>query len=110
MLISLEKDRRYLRRIGAQPRKMPFAVPPAAQTSSRRFRYPWGMRTVSKTFSQSTDKRLLAFYEAVRLQVDADIRAGGRYRFEHSVRQFADSVQDELKRRKIKFAPIDWRS
>jgi len=61
------------------------------------------------SFTQSTDKRLLAFYETLRRQVDADVRSGGRYRFDNAVRQFADSVQTELQRRKVKFAPINWR-
>jgi hypothetical protein len=67
------------------------------------------MRAI-KTFTQWTDQRLLGFYENVRRQIDADARSGGRYRFDNSVRQFADSLQTELQRRKIKFALIDWRA
>jgi hypothetical protein len=61
------------------------------------------------SFSATKDDSLLAFYESVRRQVEADMQHGGRYRFvgEH-VRQYAERLRDEMDRRRLKFAPIDW--
>jgi len=70
----------------------------------------WNMQTRTRSFSQSTDKRLLAFYEGIRDLVDADARAGGRYRFDGTVRQFATSVWEEIARRRLKVQPIDWKN
>jgi hypothetical protein len=60
-------------------------------------------------FSSSKDERLLAFYNNVRLQVELDLRAGGRYRFAgEGVRQYADKLREEMERRRLGFTPIDW--
>jgi hypothetical protein len=62
-------------------------------------------------FANSTDQSLLIFYESVRRQVHADVQTGGRYRFvgEHA-RHYEKQLRDELKRRGISFAPINWTS
>jgi hypothetical protein len=60
-------------------------------------------------FSSSKDERLLAFYNNVRLQVELDMRSGGRYRFAgDGVRQYADKLREEMERRRLSFTPIDW--
>jgi len=56
------------------------------------------------------DESLLAFYESIRRQVQADAHSGGRYRFAgETARQYADRVRAELDRRRLRFTPIDWR-
>jgi hypothetical protein len=60
-------------------------------------------------FSNPTDERLLAFYEGVRRQVEADKLAGGRYRFAgNGVKQYADKLREEMERRRLRFTPIEW--
>jgi hypothetical protein len=60
-------------------------------------------------FSNASDESLIAFYESVRRQVRADMQSGGRYRFVgESTRQYADTLCEEMGRRRINFAPIDW--
>jgi hypothetical protein len=57
----------------------------------------------------SKDDSLLAFYESVRRQVEADMRDGGRYRFVgESARQYAERLREEMDRRRLRFTPIDW--
>jgi hypothetical protein len=59
--------------------------------------------------SNSTDERLLAFYEGVRRQVEADKLSGGRYRFAgNGVKQYADKLREEMERRRLPFTPIEW--
>jgi len=61
-------------------------------------------------FDNTTDENLVVYYESVRQQVVADIRAGGRYRLiGDSVKQYADRLREEMDRRGLRFAPIDWR-
>ena len=60
-------------------------------------------------FSQSKDERLLAFYENVRKQVELDKKASGRYRLtSDGVKQYADSLREEMDRRRLTYRPIDW--
>jgi hypothetical protein len=60
-------------------------------------------------FSNARDESLIAFYESVRQQVRADMQSGGRYRFiGESVKQYAETLREEMDRRRIKFTPIDW--
>jgi hypothetical protein len=60
-------------------------------------------------FDNTADESLVVYYEAVRQQVVADIRAGGRYRFiGESVKQYADRLGEEMDRRRLRFTPIDW--
>jgi hypothetical protein len=54
-------------------------------------------------------KRLLAFYENARGQVENDMYVGGLYRYGgEGVRQYAEELRKELERRRLKFSPIDW--
>jgi hypothetical protein len=62
-----------------------------------------------RSFSNSKDERLLAFYDSVRRQVELDIRSGGRYRFAgDGVKQYADKLREEMDRRRLSFTPIEW--
>jgi site-specific DNA-adenine methylase len=59
--------------------------------------------------SNLQDESLIAFYESVRRQVRADLQSGGRYRFVgETTRQYADSLREEMNRRRMEFKPIDW--
>ena len=60
-------------------------------------------------FANSTDESLLAYYESVRKQVAADARLGGRFRLvgDH-VRHYADQLAGEMRRREMRFTPIQW--
>jgi hypothetical protein len=61
-------------------------------------------------FDNTKDENLVVFYESIRQQVVADIRAGGRYRLiGDSVKQYADRLREEMDRRGLRFTPIDWR-
>ena len=60
-------------------------------------------------FSTAGDETLIAFYESVRRQVEADKQAGGRSRLVGaSTKKYADTVLEEMNRRQIKYTPIDW--
>jgi len=60
-------------------------------------------------FDNTKDENLVVYYESVRQQVVADIRAGGRYRLiGDSVKQYADRLREEMDRRGLRFTPIDW--
>jgi hypothetical protein len=60
-------------------------------------------------FSNVKDESLIAFYESVRRQVQADMQSGGLYRFVgESTKQYVDTLCEEMDRRRIKFTPIDW--
>jgi hypothetical protein len=60
-------------------------------------------------FSKANDESLIVFYENVRRQVRADMQSGGRYRFVgESTKQYADTLCEEMDRRRIEFTPIDW--
>jgi hypothetical protein len=61
-------------------------------------------------FDNTKDENLVVYYESVRQQVVADIRAGGRYRLiGDSVKQYAERLREEMDRRGLRFTPIDWR-
>jgi hypothetical protein len=62
-------------------------------------------------FANSTDESLLAFYQSVRRQIAADIslNATARYRLMgKSLRRYAEELQAEMKRRQLRFDPIEW--
>jgi hypothetical protein len=60
-------------------------------------------------FAATKDENLVVYYESVRQQVVADVRAGGRYRLiGDSVKQYADKLREEMERRRLQFTPIDW--
>jgi hypothetical protein len=62
-----------------------------------------------RNFSDSKDERLLTFYESIKCQVDLDKQAGGRYRFAgDGVKQYAESLREEMDRRRLRFTPIEW--
>jgi hypothetical protein len=59
--------------------------------------------------SSTKDENLIVYYENVRRQVQADLKAGGRYRLiGEGVKQYADKLRDEMDRRRLRFTPIDW--
>jgi hypothetical protein len=59
--------------------------------------------------SNTKDETLILYYESVRRQVQADMQAGGRYRFMgESVKQYADRLREEMDRRRLRFTLIDW--
>jgi hypothetical protein len=56
-----------------------------------------------------TDESLLAYYESVRRQVAADSQLEDRYRLAGgTVKEYAERLKDEMRRRQIRFTPIDW--
>jgi hypothetical protein len=60
-------------------------------------------------FSNSTDERLLVYYESVRQQVDLDKQAGGQHRLAgDGVKKYADALKAEMERRRLRFTPIEW--
>ncbi len=60
-------------------------------------------------FVNSTDESLMAYYESVRKQVAADSRIGGPYRLiGDRAKQYAQELQAEMRRRQLRFTPIDW--
>ena len=60
-------------------------------------------------FSLANDETLIAFYESVRRQVEADKQSGGRHRLVGaSTKKYADTVREEMNRRQMKYTPIDW--
>jgi hypothetical protein len=60
-------------------------------------------------FMNLTDESLLAYHESVRKQVAADARLGGRFRLiGESVKQYTGELQAEMKRRQMRFMPIEW--
>ena len=62
-------------------------------------------------FENTKDETLAVYYESVRQQVVADIRAGGRYRLiGDSVKQYAETLREEMERRRLHCTPIDWHS
>jgi hypothetical protein len=66
-------------------------------------------RVVPMKFENLTDESLLAYYESVRRQVAANSQLGGRDRLiGANVKQFADELTAEMKRRQLRFRPIDW--
>jgi hypothetical protein len=60
-------------------------------------------------FSTARDETLIAFYESVRRQVQADVQVGGRHRLVGaSTKKYADTLREEMDRRRLRFTPIDW--
>lgn len=55
------------------------------------------------------DENVFRLYENIREQVSADIRLGGRHRLlGETARQRAARLREELDRRRLRFAPIEW--
>jgi hypothetical protein len=59
--------------------------------------------------TQLTDASLLLFYNNLRAQVDAERHSQHQLLASDEVRQYGDSLQEELDRRRISFTPIQWR-
>jgi hypothetical protein len=60
-------------------------------------------------FSQTKDKRLLAFYENIRHQVQLDVQLRSQHRLVgDGVKKYADKLREEMDRRRLQFTPIDW--
>ncbi len=60
-------------------------------------------------FRGSKDETLLAFYENIRRQVEADLQSGGRYRLAgDGVKQYAEALREEMDRRRVHYSRIDW--
>jgi hypothetical protein len=54
-------------------------------------------------------RTFVGVYENVRVQVELDMRSGGRYRFAgDGVKQYAEKLREEIERRRLRFTPIDW--
>ena len=57
--------------------------------------------------SNLKDESLLAFYDNVRRQVDADKVA--KYRLTgQSVKDYSQRLREEMDRRRLNFTPIEW--
>jgi hypothetical protein len=60
-------------------------------------------------FENARDESLLHFYESVRRQVEADRQSGGRFRVVgESARRYAQTLREEMDRRRLHYTPIDW--
>jgi hypothetical protein len=56
-----------------------------------------------------TDDSLVAYYESIRRQVAADQQLGARYRLAGgTVKEYAERLKDEIRRRRLAVNPIDW--
>ena len=84
--------------------------PPSVDESKRIHKDTSGRNGASAmNFDNTADESLVAYYENVRRQVDADIKSGGSYRFiGESVKQYADRLGEEMDRPRLRFTPIDW--
>jgi hypothetical protein len=61
-----------------------------------------GLQTLS-------DENVLRLYDSIRDQVSADVRLGSPQRLlGETARLRAERLQDELYRRRVKYAPIVW--
>jgi hypothetical protein len=58
-------------------------------------------------FFKTNDQSLLAYYENIRRQVDAD-RSVKIPVMGQSVREYAERLREEMNRRRFRFNPIDW--
>jgi hypothetical protein len=60
-------------------------------------------------FANSKDESLLHFYESLRRQVESERSSGGRNRLiGNAAKKYADSLREEMDRRRLRFTPIDW--
>lgn len=63
---------------------------------------------MTENLDHLTDESLLAYYESIRRQVDADAKLGRRHRLVgESVRQYAGQLQKEMEQRDLRFVPIE---
>ena len=62
-----------------------------------------------KDLNLLADETVLQSYEYIRDQVAADARSGGKYRFMGlAAKERANTLLDELRRRRLSVSPIDW--
>jgi hypothetical protein len=54
------------------------------------------------------DESLIAYYESIRRQVQADSRVGHRRMVGAAVKEYTDRLKDEMTRRHLTFTPIVW--
>lgn len=54
------------------------------------------------------DQRLIEFYESIRQQAEADRAHKHHFTAGPTVRQYADSLRNEMIRRRLQHRPIDW--
>lgn len=54
------------------------------------------------------DERLVLFYENIRQQVEADRAHKHQFVTGPVVRQYADSLRNELVKRRLRHSPIEW--
>jgi hypothetical protein len=54
------------------------------------------------------DERLQVFYENIRQQIEADRGFKHRLTSGTAVRQYASQIQEEMVKRRLRHAPIDW--
>jgi hypothetical protein len=59
------------------------------------------------SYSNSKDESLLTYYDNVRQQVDAERYLERRFTT-GSVKQYANSLREEMDRRRLKYRPINW--
>ncbi len=60
-------------------------------------------------FENLKDESLIAYYESVRRQVDADYKLRTRYRLiGDNVKRYAEELRAEMERRELRFTPIEW--
>jgi hypothetical protein len=54
------------------------------------------------------DERLVVFYENIRQQVGADRAYKHQFMSGPTVRQYADTLRNEMIRRQLSHSPIEW--
>jgi len=54
------------------------------------------------------DERLSHFYENIRQQVEADRANKHQFMANPTVRQYAERLQSEMIKRRLKHSPIEW--
>lgn len=60
------------------------------------------------SFENMPDERLLVFYESVRQQAEADRAHRHHFTAGPTVRQYADSLRQEMIKRRLQHSPIEW--
>jgi succinylglutamate desuccinylase len=72
--------------------------------------WPWVWQEYLVRFSELSDASLRAYLESVRRQVMADAQLKTNFRLiGQRIKQYADEIQAEMRRRQLDFTPIAWR-
>jgi hypothetical protein len=53
-------------------------------------------------------ERLMHYYESIRQQVEADRAQKHQFMANSTVREYADKLQGELIKRRLRHSPIEW--